>query len=130
MTIQHYSRPTRVWLAYLVIWLSTVVPLITIHLLVQPKYIKASSSLFAGVANLFGPFATFVLRLSDFPNAGEFPRVYLPHTCVITAAMVVVMLLPFLFRHKWVRIGCISIFVPLLLGWLAIGFYQIANCAV
>jgi len=122
-------RPIRIWRAYLLIWLSAVVPLIAVHLLARLNYIKVSSSIFAGVTNLFGPFATFVLAMSDFPNAGEFPMLHLPYTCVATAAMIIIMVLPSFFRQRWVRISCIVVFVPLLLGWLALGFYQISHCA-
>lgn len=118
-------KPIRIWRAYLWIWLSALLPLAALHVIIRPGGIKVYESLFAGVANLFGPYATYVLLPIHAPNAGEFHVYFLLPTRVITAAMIAILALPLLSRQRWMRICCLVIFVPILLYWLWLGLWQI-----
>jgi hypothetical protein len=118
-------KPARTWRVYLIMWLGSLVPLTAFHLLIDPNYMSVPMRLLAGVGNLFGPYATFVVWPGHFPNGGEFHREWLPYLAAATGGMVVAMILPLFLRRQWGRLTCLAFFTLVLLAWLAMGFMEI-----
>jgi len=118
----------KLWIAYLCAWLVPGAFLFAFHIIVHPEYVKLTSSIFAGFANLFGPWATILLKLSDFPNAGgSFNLKYaLLHTFILGAFAAVSMIA----AKRWIRCCCGITVALLVWWWLFLGWAKIANCAI
>ena len=114
-------------LVYLLFWLVPGALVFWLHIFVRPDYITFGTSAFGGLAILFGPWATVIVKMSDFPNAGEFFN--LSYAVIHTAALAAVVTISMISRKKWVQACCIALFIPLVLWWLRVGFVQLAGCA-
>jgi len=126
-TVVHKAR-MRLGVAYLLLWLVPGIFAFCVHLFVRPDYIRLGTSAFGGFSNLFGPWATIIAKISDFPNAGEFFN--LSYALIHTAALAAVVITSMIARKRWVQISCVALFVPLILWWLYFGFIQLASCAI
>ena len=117
------------WLVkyYLFLWLGLGILLSCWHLRAWPDYIKPATSLLAGFANLFGPWATIIVKASNFPNAGGCFN--LKHALICTAILTPVIIIPLLVKKRWLQILCAVLYTPLILCWLGYGFLQLASCA-
>ena len=122
-----YKTRIRLGLVYLLFWLVPGAIAFCAHIFVRPDYIRFGTSAFGGLSNLFGPWATVIVKMSDFPNAGEFFN--LSYALIHTAALAAVVIISITSREKWVRVCCVALFVPLILWWLWVGFIQLASCA-
>lgn len=112
---------------YLFVWLGLGVVVLCWHLLVRPDYIKPATSLFGGFANLFGPWATIIVKASKFPNAGSFFN--LKYALLCTAILVSVIITPLLVKKRWLQFLCAVLYVPIILCWFGYGWTQLASCA-
>jgi hypothetical protein len=118
------------WLVkyYLFLWLGLGILLSCLHLLGRPDYIKTPTSLFSGFANLFGPWATIIVKASDFPNAGG--SFNLKHALIYTTILIPVIIIPLLIKKRWFQILCAVLYAPLIICWLRYGWRQLVACAI
>ena len=121
-------KPKNLAAAYLAIWLGTGLIPFSLHIFARPDYVKLSTAIFAGLANLFGLWATIIVKASDFPNAGEFFHPL--HTSVYSAFILAVVIIPFLIRKRLLQILALLLFVPMIVFWLYLGWAQLASCAI
>ena len=112
---------------YLFFWLGPGILLSWWHLRSWSDYIKPATSLLAGFANLFGPWATIIVKGSNFPNAGG--SFNLKHAIIYTAILTPVIIIPLLVKKRWLQILCAVLYAPIILCWLGYGFLQLASCA-
>ena len=112
---------------YLFVWLGLGIILLWWHIGNWHVNMKPQTKICAGFANLFGPWATIIVQVSDFPNAGG--CFYLPFTLIFTAVLAIVIIVSLLIRQRWLQILCAILFIPLILFWLVSGWVQLASCA-
>ena len=130
MTITKASvNKNSTWLVkyYLFFWLGAGIVWALWNLLNRPDYIKTPTILFAGLANLFGPWTTIIIKASDFPNAGG--AFNLTHAIFYTVILTLVIIIPLLIKNKWLQIICAVIYAPLMISWFAYGTAQLIHCA-
>jgi hypothetical protein len=76
---------------------------------------------------LFGPWATHVSRLIDFPNAGSFFNVWL--ALLLSASVASVLILVWILKGGLLRaIGLLG-YGLLMFWWYIVGWFQLAACA-
>ena len=112
---------------YLFVWLGLGIPLLWWHIRNWHVNMKPQTKICAGLANLFGPWATIIVQVSDFPNAGG--CFYLHFTLICTAVLAILIIVSLLIRQRWLQISCAILFIPLILFWLVSGWVQLASCA-
>ena len=121
------SRALPLGRYYLFVWLGLGIILFCWHIGNWSVTMKLQTKICAGFANLFGPWATIIVQVSDFPNAGG--CFYLPFTLIFTVVLAIVIIVPLLIRQIWLQILCAILFIPLILFWLVSGWVQLASCA-
>ena len=112
---------------YLFVWLGLGIILFCWHIGNWHENMKPQTKICAGFANMFGPWATIIVQVSDFPNAGG--SFYLPFTLICTAVLAIPIIVSLLIRKRWLQICCAILFIPLILFWLLAGWAQLASCA-
>lgn len=117
------------WLVkyYLYLWLGFGIVWACWNFLNRPDYIKTATILFAGFANLFGPWTTIIIKASDFPNAGH--AFNLIHAILYTIILTLVIIIPLLIKKKWLQILCAVLYAPLMISWFGYGTAQLMHCA-
>jgi hypothetical protein len=120
------SRTKRLTLTYLLLLVAPGILPFGIHVFCRPHYISLGTGICAGIATLFGPWATLVAMGTNVPNAGEFFNPWLAFG--LTFALVAVILISVLITKRWITVLCIGMFIPLILAWLFVGFRQLASC--
>ena len=121
------SRPIPLGRYYLFVWLSLGIILLCWHIGNWSVNMKPQTKICAGFANLFGPWATIIVKASDFPNAGG--SFNLPFTLICTAVLAIIIIVPLLIKQIRLQILCAILFIPLILFWLVSGWIQLASCA-
>lgn len=89
-------------------------------------YVSWPQWIYAGILPLFGPYATFMALLGHLPNAGGCFQ--MNWAVGLTAAMLIVVALPYLTRTTWLRVLAVILYIPLVLLWLFYGVAQIGSC--
>jgi hypothetical protein len=112
---------------YLFVWLGLGIILLWWHIGNWHVNMKPQTKICAAFANLFGPWATIIVQVSDFPNSGGCFN--LPVTLIYTAVLAIVIIVSLLIRQRWLQISCAILFIPLILFWLVSGWAQLASCA-
>ena len=120
------TRAKRLTLIYLLLLVVPGILPFGIHVFCRPHYISLSTGICAGVATLFGPWATLVAMCTNVPNAGEFFNPWL--AVGLTLALVAVILISILIAKRWITVVCIGMFMPLIFAWLFVGFRQLTSC--
>ena len=119
-------RTKRLAMTYLLLLLAPGILAFCIHVFCRPHYISLGTGICAGMATLFGPWATLVAKCTNIPNAGEFFNPWL--AVGLTFALLAVILISILLTKRWTTVLCIGMFIPLILAWLFFGFSQLASC--
>ena len=108
----------------IVLW---VVPAgLSLPLLVSPT--RTSIASIGTIFPLFGPWATQIVRLVDFPNAGA--AFHLPTAVLLTVVIFGLVLLLLLTKSKKMASLALILFMALIFPWYVIGWWQLAYCAV
>ena len=118
----------RVALFFLLLYAVPGVFMIFYHLVAAPRYVTGWTRLLGGLANLAGPWATLLAKPIGWPNGGEFFN--LPLAIGASLALAAVVIAPLVTTTKIVRVVCMGLAVPFVLGWYALGLVQLMNCAV
>lgn len=120
------DRTKKLAKIYLWTWLGLGGIPFCIHFFCCPGHIKFVTRIGVAVASLFGPWASQVGRLVDMPNAGG--AFHLGLAIGLTLVMLGVIVSSILIAKKWVRTLCISLYMILISGWLAVGLGQLMIC--
>ena len=94
-------------------------------LLISPT--RTSIASIGTIFPLFGPWATQVVRLVDFPNAGA--AFHLPTAMLLTIVIFGLVLLLLLAKNKKITSLGLILFMALIFPWYVIGWWQLAYCA-
>ena len=121
------NKPIPLGGYYLFVWLGLGIVLFCWHIGNWSVNMKLQTKICAGFANLFGPWTTIIVQISDFPNAGG--SFNLPFAIIYTAVLAIVIIASLLVRQIWLKIPCAILFIPLILFWFASGWQQLASCA-
>jgi hypothetical protein len=107
----------------LVLW---VVP-ISLSLPLLGSQTRTSIASVGTIFPLFGPWATQVARLVDFPNAGS--AFHLPTAVLLTVFIFGLVLLLLLTKSRKTAGLALILFMALIFPWYVIGWWQLAYCA-
>jgi hypothetical protein len=120
------NRTKRLARIYLLLLLVPGIFFFGCHAFARPQYISLGTGICAGIATLFGPWATLVAKCTNIPNAGEFFKPWVAGG--LTIALLVVIIVSILVIERWVTIVCVGMFALLIFAWLAFGFLQLVAC--
>jgi len=119
------------WMPLLVLWLLGPLVCDTAYIFLTlvsnpSSSITLSQAVTPAFALPFGPWATLVATLGDWPNAGEF--FHLPLAISFTVVLTAVVTVALKAKNKRTASLSLILFMPLSFVWFIIGFGQLLNC--
>jgi hypothetical protein len=125
VTVKSQSHPRqRPWKTMLAIWL---IPAAWQMILFYADTLSIGSKMTAAAAVLFGPWATQVARIGNWPNAGEFFLFWPAMLMSILLAVVVFGMLRG--KNRFVAGVFPSAYASVIVLWEILGIIQLVNCA-
>ena len=120
------KRIKRLSKTYLLLWLLPGIWSVYSLVFNRPHDISLSTSIYACIATLFGPWATLAAKAANIPHAGAF---FHPWFAIgLTFGILSTIFVSILATKKWIIVICIGLSIPLVLGWSFLGWGQMASC--
>jgi hypothetical protein len=113
---------------YLFLWFCLGSLSVLAHLIWRPHYISVPTCLNGGFANFFGPWARPLAE--GWPNAGESPHFPLViFGSFLLAIFAILIGASMMGRERRFQMLCIGFFIPAMLFWILLGFFELVYCA-